>query len=300
MSTFYDEAFQRNRGLISLDEQARLARSKAAIAGAGGMGSIHAITLARLGVGRFTIADDDVYEAANFNRQAAATVDTIGRNKAEATADLVRSINPEAEITVMAERVHEGNLDRFLDGADLFMDGLDIFAMPARRAIFRALGSRGISGISAGPIGYGAVWFVQTPTSMDLDTFAALSDDLAPEEQTVRFLAAIAGRGPHLRYMQTGKVDSATGAAPSVGLATHTASGIAAAEALKLLVGRGRVRPLPWLMHVDPYTHYSKRYYRPLGGRDPLFRLRLAVLRRFVPNIRTPGAPEAVRRAGGH
>lgn len=286
MSEFYDEAFRRNLGLVTEAEQRRLSTARVAIAGAGGMGSIDAVALARLGVGGFTIADGDVYEPVNMNRQAAATVHTIGRNKAEATAELVRSINPDAEVTVIPEAIDAGNLDRFLDGADVVLDGLDIFAMPVRRAIFRAARDRDIPVVSAGPIGYGTAWFVQTPTGMDLDAFAALSDDLPPEEQTVRFLCALAGRGPHLRYLQATRVDSATGAAPSVGLATHTGSGVAACEALKLLLGRGRVRPLPWLLHFDPYTHYFRRYRRPLGGRSPLFRLRLAVLRRLVPNVR--------------
>src|SRR5271165_2808853 len=64
----YDEAFVRNRGLISSEEQRRLRDCRVAIAGMGGVGGVHLATLARLGVGHFTIADPDEFEIANFNR----------------------------------------------------------------------------------------------------------------------------------------------------------------------------------------------------------------------------------------
>ncbi|MGK2907461.1 MAG: ThiF family adenylyltransferase, partial [Desulfuromonadales bacterium] len=57
--------FSRNIGLISEAVQARLLATRVAVAGVGGVGGIHLLTLARLGVGKFTIADMDVYERAN-------------------------------------------------------------------------------------------------------------------------------------------------------------------------------------------------------------------------------------------
>ena len=97
------EAFERNRGLISLAEQERLSSCLVAIAGCGGVGGLHAHTLARLGVGRFRLSDDDTFSLANFNRQIGATVRTLGSNKAAVTADMIRSINPEAHIEIVAE-----------------------------------------------------------------------------------------------------------------------------------------------------------------------------------------------------
>ena len=82
----------------------------------------------------------------------------------------------------------------------------------------------------------------------------------------------MAGQGPQLRYMQTSRVDSKSGAAPSLGLAVQLAAGAAAAKAVKVLLGRGPRRPLPWLFHFDAYAHHFRRYYRPLAARDPLFR----------------------------
>src|SRR5215510_5748214 len=90
----YEEAFKRNRGLITEAEQQKLRNSRVAIAGMGGVGGVHLITLARLGIGKFTIADPDVFEVANFNRQYGATISNLGRNKAEAMAEAALEINP--------------------------------------------------------------------------------------------------------------------------------------------------------------------------------------------------------------
>src|SRR5688572_3034414 len=77
----YEDAFKRNRGLITEEEQQKLRNSRVAIAGMGGVGGVHLITLARLGIGKFTIADPDVFDVPNFNRQYGATISNLGRNK---------------------------------------------------------------------------------------------------------------------------------------------------------------------------------------------------------------------------
>lgn len=73
----YSEAFSRNLGLISPSEQEKLRQSRVAVLGLGGVGGVNLVTLARLGIGRFTIADPDTFELANFNRQYGAMVSTI-------------------------------------------------------------------------------------------------------------------------------------------------------------------------------------------------------------------------------
>lgn len=79
----YDEAFCRNLGLISPTEQQRLRNSRVAIAGMGGVGGIDMVALARMGIGKFTIADPDVFEIRNSNRQYGAMRSTNGQAKAE-------------------------------------------------------------------------------------------------------------------------------------------------------------------------------------------------------------------------
>ena len=91
----YDAAFSRNRGWVTYQEQLALKNKRVAIAGLGGVGGSHLLTLTRLGVGAFHLADFDVFELANFNRQAGAMLSTIGQRKSEVLMDMAfTSIQP--------------------------------------------------------------------------------------------------------------------------------------------------------------------------------------------------------------
>ena len=68
----YDEAFSRNLGWLTPQEQQRLRGARVAVAGMGGVGGVHVQGLARLGVGALNLTDFDSFELANFNRQAGA------------------------------------------------------------------------------------------------------------------------------------------------------------------------------------------------------------------------------------
>jgi len=65
----YEQAFSRNVGWVTRDEQHRLRGKRVAIAGLGGVGGSHLLTLTRLGIGAFHIADFDTFAIENFNRQ---------------------------------------------------------------------------------------------------------------------------------------------------------------------------------------------------------------------------------------
>src|ERR1041384_2717532 len=112
------EAFERNFGLISREEQKRLAGALVSIAGCGGVGGLHAHALARIGVGRFRLTDPDIFALPNINRQIGATVDTIGENKAAVTARMINSINPEAKVEIVDQGVTAETADSFVKDAD--------------------------------------------------------------------------------------------------------------------------------------------------------------------------------------
>jgi len=93
-----------------------LRHKRVAIAGMGGVGGVHLLTLARLGIGAFHIADFDVFDLVNFNRQAGAAVSTLGQPKTQVMAGLAKDINPEVDVKVFSEGVSEHNLSEFLTG----------------------------------------------------------------------------------------------------------------------------------------------------------------------------------------
>src|SRR5690554_4953418 len=106
----YRTAISRNIGWITEEEQSNLKHKRVAIAGMGGVGGSHLLTLTRLGVGNFHIADFDVFELANFNRQVGATVSHLGRSKVDVLAEMALDINPELDLKRFPEGVTEDNL----------------------------------------------------------------------------------------------------------------------------------------------------------------------------------------------
>ena len=149
----YSTAFSRNIGWVTREEQQLLRSKRIAVGGMGGVGGSHLVTLARMGIGGFNISDLDEFELANFNRQHGASMSTIGQAKVTTMGDVVRDINPDADIRIFEQGVSTENLDAFLDGCSLYMDSLDIFALEIRRKVFQACYDKGIPTITAAPMG---------------------------------------------------------------------------------------------------------------------------------------------------
>lgn len=117
--------YARNRDSISMDEQLKLARSRVAVVGAGGLGGHVILLLARLGVGELVVADCDTFDETNLNRQALCRTSTLHKSKAEEAALQVRDINPGVEVTAHRVRVDDFNIREILSGADAAVDALD-------------------------------------------------------------------------------------------------------------------------------------------------------------------------------
>ncbi len=127
----YAEMTTRNRGFVNAAEQATLRNSRVFIPGVGGMGGAAFMALVRAGVGKFIIADLDVYEISNLNRQLFCWAETVGRHKAEAARDLALRINPEAEIEVLGAEWTD-KLDQILPNIAVAINGTDDAAAGAQ------------------------------------------------------------------------------------------------------------------------------------------------------------------------
>ena len=110
--------------------QRRLQQSRALIVGCGALGSAHAESLARAGVGRLRIADRDFVEASNLQRQTMFTERDAAERvpKAIAAANHIREINGEIEVEPEIVDVNHSNIERLLTGCDVVLDGTDNFA----------------------------------------------------------------------------------------------------------------------------------------------------------------------------
>jgi molybdopterin/thiamine biosynthesis adenylyltransferase len=281
----YDGAFARNIGWVTQAEQAALRTKRVAIAGLGGVGGVHLLTLARLGVSRFHIADFDRFGLANFNRQAGAATSTLDRPKADVLASMASDINPEIELRVFDQGVSAQNVDAFLDGVDLYVDGLDFFAFDARELVFAACAARGIPAITVAPLGMGAAMLNFLPGGMSFEDYFGWRGQ-SERERALRFLVGLAPRVLHADYLaDASRVDLSARRGPSTIMACQLCAGVAATEALKILLGRGRIRAAPHGVHFDAYRNKLVHTWRPGGHRNLLQRLLMALVRRRMDRI---------------
>lgn len=276
----YNAAFSRNIGWVTESEQQILRSTRIAIAGLGGVGGNHLLTLARLGIGAFHIADFDTFDLVNFNRQAGATVSTLGQSKLEVMTRQARDINPELKIKGFADGVTADNLDAFLDGVALYVDGLDFFAFQARRQVFAACARRGIPAVTAAPLGMGVAVLNFLPGRMSFEEYFRLEDG-SEAEMPLRFLMGLAPARLQMGYLaDPSTIDLANCKGPSTTMACQLCAGVAATEALKILLGRGPVRAAPRGYHFDAYRSELALTWRPGGNRNPLQRLAIAMAKR--------------------
>ena len=269
----YERAFSRNIGWLTAAEQETLRRKRVAIAGLGGVGGSHLLTLTRLGIGAFHIADFDSFDVPNFNRQAGATINSLGRKKTEVLSEMARGINPELQIRVFDDGVNDRNIDAFLSGVDLYVDGLDFFAFGARKLVFPACSARCIPATTAAPLGMGAAVLNFLPGGMTFEEYFCW-DGCSEIEMALRFLIGLSPAMLQRGYLvDRTAVDLKARKGPSTPMACEICAGMAATEALKILLGRGKVAAAPWGVHFDAYRGKMVKTWRPGGNRNPMQRL---------------------------
>ena len=199
---------------IGRDGQQRLLNSRALIVGVGGLGSPVAMYMAASGVGHLVLADFDVVELSNLQRQVIHSSADIGRAKVESAEDRIRALNPDVRVTTF-NRVLDGDDEALLEQiqlADVVLDATDNFE--TRFALNRAC--------------------VQTRTP--LVSAAALRTDAQVTVFDSRVPTSPCYRCLYSDTLSEGPACSDVGVySPLLGIA----GSMQAAEALKVLVGFG-------------------------------------------------------------
>ena len=169
--------YERNIPALTEAECLSLGKKKVLVVGCGGLGGHIIDQLARIGVGFLRVADGDVFEASNLNRQLLSSVPLLGVNKARAAADHIARVNPEVTVEAVEEFLTEVNASALIDGCDAVLDALD--NVPSRRLLASACEKAGI------PYIYGAIqgWAAQAAISLPGDD---LIGKLFPEEVEIR------------------------------------------------------------------------------------------------------------------
>ncbi len=280
----YQQAFSRNIGWVTAQEQQILRNAKVAIGGLGGVGGDHSIVCARLGIGNFHISDLDIYDIPNFNRQAGASMQTVGLAKAAVMEQTLRNINPEATIKNFDQGITDDNLEEFLDGVTVYIDSLDIFALQIRRKVFQRCYEKGIPCITAAPMGMGTAMLVFMPGQMTFEEYFCMQDappGASEEEKNrifsdniMRFVIGVSPSVQQRHYLvERSSVNFFNKKVPSTCMGISLAAGVLCTNVLKLILQRGDVVVAPRGLHFDAYRNKLIKTWRPFGNKNPLQRL---------------------------
>ena len=198
---------------IGVAGQTRICESRVLIVGAGGLGCPVALYLGAAGVGRLVLADGDVVDLTNLQRQIGHTTAALGESKAVSLARSVAAINPDIAVVPLPERLSADALHAAVREVDLVVDASDNFA--TRHAVNRVCVALGKPLVSGAAIGFSGQVAVFDPGRDSSPCYHCLFPDEAGE--------------PELRCAEAGVYS------PLVGVVGT----MQAAEALKCLTGVG-------------------------------------------------------------
>jgi len=112
---------------VGAEGQSKLLESKVFMIGAGGLGSPVAYYLAAAGVGTIGIADADVVDSSNLQRQIIHNEDRVGMPKVESARETIQALNPDVQVNTYNYFVTEDNIREIIREYDLIIDGCDNF-----------------------------------------------------------------------------------------------------------------------------------------------------------------------------
>jgi len=198
---------------VGIEGQQLLVDSHVLVVGAGGLGSPVAMYLAASGVGHITIADHDVVDLTNLQRQIAHTTARVGHQKVESASQAMLALNPEVRVTALAHKLDAAQLDALVPTVTVVVDCCDNFE--TRHAVNAACVKHKVPLVSGAAIrmdGQLSVYDARDDTS---PCYACIfPPDQAPEEvlcSTMGVLAPLVGVIGTMQAMETVKLITGIG-----------------------------------------------------------------------------------------
>ena len=261
MYTVNAPEFSRNYGFWNEQEQQDLLDARVAIAGVGGDGFQLGITLAEMGVSRFSIADPEVFERENKNRVPGAVDSTLQRKKARVFLEQVLDKNPHAELTVFEEGINADNIEAFMEGATVAFDETELTKLELGTMVAREARRRGIPNVLVMNIGFAATVTTFDPEGPTFEDMMGIPEGM-PLEEVAKLELDLARAVPYIPSyvdLETFKEVAAGGASlPSIAPGVNQAVAIGSTQAFLNIVGGRNHRPepvkAPKVAYSDPYT----------------------------------------------
>jgi molybdopterin-synthase adenylyltransferase len=198
---------------VGIEGQQRLVDSHVLIVGAGGLGSPVAMYLAASGVGHISIADHDVVDLTNLQRQIAHTTARVGHPKVESAAQAMLALNPEVRVTALAHKLDAAQLNALVPTVTVVVDCCDNFE--TRQAVNAACVKHKVPLVSGAAIRMDGQLAVYDARDDQSPCYACIfPPDQAPEEvlcSTMGVLAPLVGVMGTMQAMETVKLITGMG-----------------------------------------------------------------------------------------
>jgi molybdopterin/thiamine biosynthesis adenylyltransferase len=198
---------------VGIEGQQRLVDSHVLVVGAGGLGSPVAMYLAASGVGHITIADHDVVDLTNLQRQIAHTTARVGHPKVESAAQAMLALNPEVRVTALANKLDAAQLNAIVPTVTVVVDCCDNFE--TRQAVNAACVKHKVPLVSGAAIRMDGQLAVYDARDDKSPCYACIfPPDQAPEEvrcATMGVLAPLVGVIGTMQAMETVKLITGIG-----------------------------------------------------------------------------------------
>ena len=230
----YWEIASRQMSIVTRSEQERFKDAKIVVIGCGGIGGETIEMLARMGIGKLTLIDEDVFDFSNLNRQTLASISDLGLDKSEVAKEKVRSINPYVKVTAFHEHVDQTNIYKVIGNSNIVIDALD--NVLTRVIVSRAAKEKGI------PYIHGAIH----------GTLGQIIVFMPNNEKTYEEMFNLPSAGKKLTEEIIEALKEVTsGVPPVIGPTPNLIGCLEAFEAYKIITGIGKVTVAPKILTFD-------------------------------------------------
>lgn len=261
------DRFLRSIGIIQPKDLLKFSKIKIAIGGLGLGGSIF-LNLVRMGFQNFHVADPDIFERTNVNRQRLAKESTLGLRKDDCSVKEAMDINPNVKIKVFPEGVKAHNVDAFLDGIDWVVDVVDLFAMNDKLALNEAARKKKLSVASCATLGFSGSVVVFNPSTPSFAEQTGITNDLPYAENLKRFLQFICPAVPVYMLDQISLAMNRASYIPFITPGGEISAAFAAAEIAKHILKQGHCVLAPQGIFIDSFDLELKIFEAFHGARN--------------------------------
>jgi tRNA threonylcarbamoyladenosine dehydratase len=242
--------FSRNNGLLSEEDQKKLATTAVAIGGTGGDGGLLAERLARFGVGKIILADPEEFELSNTNRQFGANQKNFGKNKAEAVAEELLLINPSIDLTVYTEGVTQSNVKSIVSAANIVVDEIE-YSLPGLSLLLHAECRQQNKYVFMGAnIGWGGCFFCFQPSGKTFEEhfeYDAQKQTINP----IRYAGVLPG---YINSETIGAILSGELPVPALSSSVGLVASVLANEIILFITGKRLPVVVPEFLSVDLFN----------------------------------------------